>query len=154
MDKECEPKKTKESSAASENYSKRGGSAKSNAKLAKRFTVIGTKNPHYVTPMSEDVTIASTMSIATAPQKSVGSPSTSAKDTLAMKGRADLMTAIINKDLCIIINEKIAVVLSCKEKKELSKFEALSILSNSNKYKDSNSDSRVGNTSNEDMDLE
>eukprot|EP00957_Ditylum_brightwellii_P170027 12941841-Ditylum_brightwellii.AAC.1 len=44
-----------------------------------------------------------------------------------------------NKDLHTIIDEKIDTALDCKEKKELKKFEALSILSNSNKDEDSNS---------------
>eukprot|EP00957_Ditylum_brightwellii_P070346 5343881-Ditylum_brightwellii.AAC.1 len=53
-----------------------------------------------------------------------------------------------NKDLHAIIDEKIATALDHKEKKDLNKFEALSILS------DINSSSRVSNTSNEDMNLE
>eukprot|EP00957_Ditylum_brightwellii_P154604 11766840-Ditylum_brightwellii.AAC.1 len=53
---------------------------KPNAKLAKRLTMTGTKNPHNITPMSEDITIASTIGIATTPLKSVGSPSTGSRD--------------------------------------------------------------------------
>eukprot|EP00957_Ditylum_brightwellii_P133247 10160102-Ditylum_brightwellii.AAC.1 len=59
-----------------------------------------------------------------------------------------------NKDLHTIINEKIAAALDRQEKKDLNKFEALSILSNSNKDDDSNSNSRISNTSNEDTNLE
>eukprot|EP00957_Ditylum_brightwellii_P193249 14714442-Ditylum_brightwellii.AAC.1 len=59
-----------------------------------------------------------------------------------------------NKDLHAIINKKIAAAFSHKEKKELNKFEALSIISDSNKDKDSSSNSRVSYTSNEDMDSE
>eukprot|EP00957_Ditylum_brightwellii_P177686 13534901-Ditylum_brightwellii.AAC.1 len=88
------------------------------------------------------------MGIATTPQKSVGSPSASTKDAHAMKGRKDPAAARR------IIDEKIATALDCQEKKDLNKFEALSILSDSNKDDDSNSDSRVSNTSNEDMNLE
>eukprot|EP00957_Ditylum_brightwellii_P155888 11866978-Ditylum_brightwellii.AAC.1 len=43
--------------------------------------------------MAEDVTIASTMSIATTPQKSVGSPPTSTKDACTMKDKTDFVTA-------------------------------------------------------------
>eukprot|EP00957_Ditylum_brightwellii_P210792 15365403-Ditylum_brightwellii.AAC.2 len=59
-----------------------------------------------------------------------------------------------NKDLHTIIDKKIVVALSCQEKKDLNKFEALSILSDRNHGDDSNSDSRVSDTSNEDMNLE
>eukprot|EP00957_Ditylum_brightwellii_P007122 540481-Ditylum_brightwellii.AAC.1 len=59
-----------------------------------------------------------------------------------------------NKDLHLIINEKITMALDRKEKNDLNKFEALSIVSDSNKDKDSNSNSRVSNTSDEVMDLE
>eukprot|EP00957_Ditylum_brightwellii_P076205 5792698-Ditylum_brightwellii.AAC.1 len=69
------------------------GSAKPNAKLAKRLTMTGTKTLHYVIPMTKGVTIASTMGIATTSQKSVGSPSTGARDTCTMKGRTDHATA-------------------------------------------------------------
>eukprot|EP00957_Ditylum_brightwellii_P153747 11702097-Ditylum_brightwellii.AAC.1 len=58
-----------------------------------------------------------------------------------------------NKDLHAIINEKIALGLDQQEKKDLNKFEALSILSDSNKDDDSNSNSRAIDTSNEDMNL-
>eukprot|EP00957_Ditylum_brightwellii_P035005 2653434-Ditylum_brightwellii.AAC.1 len=69
------------------------GSARPNAKLAKRLTVTGTKNPHNITPMSKDITIASTMGIATMSHKSVGSPSIGIKDTFAMKVSTDPVTA-------------------------------------------------------------
>eukprot|EP00957_Ditylum_brightwellii_P199230 15187508-Ditylum_brightwellii.AAC.1 len=64
------------------------------------------------------------------------------KDALAMKGSVDPMTARRNKDLHTIINEKVAAALDHKEKKELNQFEALSISSDSNKDKDSASNSR------------
>eukprot|EP00957_Ditylum_brightwellii_P051165 3878778-Ditylum_brightwellii.AAC.1 len=128
------------------------GSTKLNTKLTKSHTMVGTKNTCNITPMFNDVTIASTMGIATTPQKSVGSPSTSAKDTLAMKGSANPVTT--RRDLHMIINEKITLVLNHKEKKELNKFETLSILSDSNKDKDNNINSRVSDTSNKVMDLE
>eukprot|EP00957_Ditylum_brightwellii_P150281 11444710-Ditylum_brightwellii.AAC.1 len=115
------------------------GSAKSNTKLAKRLTVTGTENPHDVIPMAKDITIASAMGIATTPWKSVGSPSTGARDACAIKGRQILQQ---QEDLHAIINEKIAAVLDCKEKKDINKFEALSILSNSNMNDGSNSNSR------------
>eukprot|EP00957_Ditylum_brightwellii_P198488 15127499-Ditylum_brightwellii.AAC.1 len=57
-------------------------------------------------------------------------------------------------DLHAIIDEKIAAALDHKEKKEINKFEALSISSDSNKDEDSNSDSRVSDTLDEAMDLE
>eukprot|EP00957_Ditylum_brightwellii_P169920 12933815-Ditylum_brightwellii.AAC.1 len=59
-----------------------------------------------------------------------------------------------NKDLHAIINEKITAALSRQEKKDLNKFEALSILSGSNSGDDNNSDSRVSNTSDEEMNSE
>eukprot|EP00957_Ditylum_brightwellii_P022748 1715408-Ditylum_brightwellii.AAC.1 len=59
-----------------------------------------------------------------------------------------------NKDLHLIINEKIATVFSCQEKKDLNKFEALSILSGSNNGNNSNSNSRVSDTSDKYMNLE
>eukprot|EP00957_Ditylum_brightwellii_P205718 15345090-Ditylum_brightwellii.AAC.1 len=59
-----------------------------------------------------------------------------------------------NKDLHVIIDEKIAAVLDHKEKKDLNKCDALSILSNSNKDNGRDSNSRVINTSNKGMDLE
>eukprot|EP00957_Ditylum_brightwellii_P135411 10325040-Ditylum_brightwellii.AAC.1 len=59
-----------------------------------------------------------------------------------------------SKDLHAIISEKITVALSCKEKKDLNKFEALSILSGDNDGDNSNSDSRVSNTSDEEMNSE
>eukprot|EP00957_Ditylum_brightwellii_P016981 1280197-Ditylum_brightwellii.AAC.1 len=46
------------------------------------------------------------------------------------------------------------MALSHPKKKDLNKFEALSILSDSNNGNNSNSDSRVGKTSNEDMNSE
>eukprot|EP00957_Ditylum_brightwellii_P158017 12028416-Ditylum_brightwellii.AAC.1 len=51
------------------------GSAEPNAKLAKRLAMTGDKILHDSTPMAEDITIASTMGIATTPQKSAGLPS-------------------------------------------------------------------------------
>eukprot|EP00957_Ditylum_brightwellii_P131903 10058484-Ditylum_brightwellii.AAC.1 len=59
-------------------------------------------------------------------------------------GRAKSCKALpdVNKDLHMIINEKIAMALDHKEKKERNKFEALSILSNSNKDEDRDSNSR------------
>ena len=59
-----------------------------------------------------------------------------------------------NKDLHLIINEKIAATLSCQEKKDLNKFEALSILSGSNDGVNIDSNSRVSNTSDEEMNSE
>eukprot|EP00957_Ditylum_brightwellii_P132565 10109615-Ditylum_brightwellii.AAC.1 len=59
-----------------------------------------------------------------------------------------------NKDLHTIINEKIATALSCQEKKDLNKFEALSISSGSDNGNNNNSNSRVSNTSNEEMNSE
>eukprot|EP00957_Ditylum_brightwellii_P076435 5809453-Ditylum_brightwellii.AAC.1 len=63
-----------------------------------------------------------------------------------------------NKDLHAIINENIAMTLDLQEKKNLNKFEALSISSSSNKDNNSNSNcncnSRVSATSNEDMNSE
>eukprot|EP00957_Ditylum_brightwellii_P148423 11299755-Ditylum_brightwellii.AAC.1 len=59
-----------------------------------------------------------------------------------------------SKDLHAIINEKFAAALSCQEKKDINKFEALFISSDSNNGNISDSDSRVRNTSNEDMNLE
>eukprot|EP00957_Ditylum_brightwellii_P028344 2140578-Ditylum_brightwellii.AAC.1 len=74
MDKEgfneCKPKETKEISAAHKSHSKRNGSAKPNVKLAKRLTMTGDEILHDVIPMDKDITIASTMGIATTPQKS------------------------------------------------------------------------------------
>eukprot|EP00957_Ditylum_brightwellii_P015028 1133725-Ditylum_brightwellii.AAC.2 len=69
------------------------GSTKPNAKLVKRLTMTGTKNLYNVTPMSKDVTIASTMGIATTPWKSVRLPSIGAKETLTMKGSTNPETA-------------------------------------------------------------
>eukprot|EP00957_Ditylum_brightwellii_P116075 8854871-Ditylum_brightwellii.AAC.1 len=59
-----------------------------------------------------------------------------------------------NKDLHAIIDEKIAAVLSCQEKKDLNKFEALSFLFDSNNGNNSDSDSRVSDTSNKYMNSE
>eukprot|EP00957_Ditylum_brightwellii_P094435 7190879-Ditylum_brightwellii.AAC.1 len=56
-----------------------------------------------------------------------------------------------NKDLHAIINEKNSVALSHQEKKDLKQFEALSISSDSD---NSNSGSRVSDTSNEEMNAE
>eukprot|EP00957_Ditylum_brightwellii_P142006 10819146-Ditylum_brightwellii.AAC.1 len=130
----------------------------------------GNKILHDIIPMAEDITITSTMGIATTPQKSVRSPSTGAKDALTMKGRKSCNSKKVhfksgkvksceassngNKDLHMIINGKIAAPLEHKEKKELNKFEALPISSNSNKDNDRDINSRVSNTSNEDINLE
>eukprot|EP00957_Ditylum_brightwellii_P158195 12041375-Ditylum_brightwellii.AAC.2 len=65
-------------------------SATPHTKVAKRLTMTGTENFHYAIPLYKDITIASTMGIATTLQKSVGSPSTSTKDAHYMKGRTDL----------------------------------------------------------------
>eukprot|EP00957_Ditylum_brightwellii_P125643 9576525-Ditylum_brightwellii.AAC.1 len=59
-----------------------------------------------------------------------------------------------NKDPHVIIDKKIAAALSHQEKKDLNKFEALSILSGSDNDNNSNNDSRVSNASNEEMNSE
>eukprot|EP00957_Ditylum_brightwellii_P077350 5877771-Ditylum_brightwellii.AAC.1 len=58
------------------------------------------------------------------------------------------------KDLHAIMDEKIAAALSSQKKKDLNKFEALSILPDSDNGDDSNSGSRFNNTSNEEMNSE
>eukprot|EP00957_Ditylum_brightwellii_P186071 14166871-Ditylum_brightwellii.AAC.1 len=65
------------------------GNVKPNTNLAKLLTMTGDKILHDVILIAKDITIASTMGIATTLQKSVGSPSTSAKDAHIMKGRTD-----------------------------------------------------------------
>eukprot|EP00957_Ditylum_brightwellii_P040552 3068949-Ditylum_brightwellii.AAC.1 len=72
---------------------KEEGSARPNAKLAKRLIMTGTKNPHVITLLSKGITIASTMDITTTPRKSLGSPSINTKDTLVMKGSKNPITA-------------------------------------------------------------
>eukprot|EP00957_Ditylum_brightwellii_P060111 4564864-Ditylum_brightwellii.AAC.1 len=59
-----------------------------------------------------------------------------------------------NKDLHAIINEKIAVAFICQETKDLNKFEVLSILSGSDDGNNSNSDSRVSDTLDEEINSE
>eukprot|EP00957_Ditylum_brightwellii_P122427 9334983-Ditylum_brightwellii.AAC.1 len=87
------PKETKESGAACKSYSERGGKCKAKCKARKRLIVTGDRILHDVIPMAKDITIASTMGIAITLQKSVGSLSTGAKDTRAIKGRTDPVTA-------------------------------------------------------------
>jgi hypothetical protein len=114
------------------------GSTKPNTKLAKRPTVTGTKNlKGHMCHERED-------------------RSCNSKKVHFSSGRVNSCEALSNgnKDLHAIIHEKITVALDCKEKKDLNKFEALSILSDSNKDNGSNSNSRVINTSNEGMDSE
>eukprot|EP00957_Ditylum_brightwellii_P098802 7526850-Ditylum_brightwellii.AAC.2 len=69
------------------------GSTNPNVKHAKRLTVTGDEILHDVILMTKDVSIASTMGIATTPQMSVGSPSNGTKDTHDMKGKTDPATA-------------------------------------------------------------
>eukprot|EP00957_Ditylum_brightwellii_P020215 1524681-Ditylum_brightwellii.AAC.1 len=59
-----------------------------------------------------------------------------------------------SKDLHLIINQNITAALSTQEKKDLNKFEALSILSGSDNGNNSDSNSRISNISDEDMNLE
>eukprot|EP00957_Ditylum_brightwellii_P047447 3603961-Ditylum_brightwellii.AAC.1 len=59
--KECKPKKTKESSIAFESYSKRGGKHNAKCKASKKACCDWDQESHDITPMSKDVTIASTM---------------------------------------------------------------------------------------------
>eukprot|EP00957_Ditylum_brightwellii_P175409 13353330-Ditylum_brightwellii.AAC.1 len=66
--KECKPKETKENSTACKSHSKRGEKRKAKHKANKRLTMTEDKILYNVIPMAEDITIATT------PQKSVGSP--------------------------------------------------------------------------------
>eukprot|EP00957_Ditylum_brightwellii_P179386 13665598-Ditylum_brightwellii.AAC.1 len=59
-----------------------------------------------------------------------------------------------NKGLHLIINEKIDAAFSFQEKKDLNNFETLSIFSGSNDGNNSNSNSRISNTSDKDTKLE
>eukprot|EP00957_Ditylum_brightwellii_P154859 11786197-Ditylum_brightwellii.AAC.1 len=91
--KECKPKEIKKSSTACKSHSMRGGKGKAKHKASKNLTLTGDKILHNIIPMAGDITIASTMGIVTTPQKTVGSPSISAKDTSTMKGRTDPVRA-------------------------------------------------------------
>eukprot|EP00957_Ditylum_brightwellii_P004690 356163-Ditylum_brightwellii.AAC.1 len=148
-------------STAHKSHSKRGRKCKAKRKASKRLTMNGNEILHNAIPMVEDATITSTMSIAATQLMSVESPSTSAKKAHAIKGGKILDKAksceILsdgNKDLHLMIDEKIVTALSCQEKKDLNKFEVLSILSGSNNGDNSNSNSRVSNTSDKDMNSE
>eukprot|EP00957_Ditylum_brightwellii_P179403 13666830-Ditylum_brightwellii.AAC.1 len=66
---------------------KERGSTRQNAKRMKRLTAKGGKLLHNIIKKVEDISIASTMGIATTPQISVTSPSTGANDICAMNVR-------------------------------------------------------------------
>eukprot|EP00957_Ditylum_brightwellii_P171856 13082836-Ditylum_brightwellii.AAC.1 len=143
--KECEPKETKESGTAHENYSKRGGKGKAKHKASKNtYHDWDQKSPQCHSDCKGHTYHEREYKFC------------ESKKVLFSSGKAKSCEALSdgNKDLHAIIDEKNAAFLDLKEKKELNKVDALSILSNSIKDKYSDINSRVSDTSNEVMDTE
>eukprot|EP00957_Ditylum_brightwellii_P098028 7466997-Ditylum_brightwellii.AAC.1 len=72
--KESKPKASEKTNTACKSHSKRGGKRKAKCKASKRLAVIGDKILYNIIPMAEDISIASTMGIATTCQMSAESP--------------------------------------------------------------------------------
>eukprot|EP00957_Ditylum_brightwellii_P001253 98131-Ditylum_brightwellii.AAC.1 len=159
-------KKTKERSAACESYSKRGGKCKTKCKASKEaYRDWDQESPQYHSDgkgchyykyhghcnhtMEECRITINQHKGCTYHQREDRSCKNKKVSFSSGKAKSHEASSDENKDLHAIIDEKIAATLERKEKKDLNKFEALSILLNSYKDNGSDSDSRVSDTSNE-----
>eukprot|EP00957_Ditylum_brightwellii_P081284 6183228-Ditylum_brightwellii.AAC.1 len=153
--KECKLKVTKKISAACKSHSKRGGKCKAKCKASKKAGHHFCKYHGYCNHAMDEcrITIKWCKEIMLHER---GDRSCKSKKVHFSSGKAKSCKSLSNgnKDLHSIINKKIVMALSHQEKKDLNKFEALSILSGGDDGNNSNSDSRVNNTSNKEMNSE